>query len=145
MKNRHFRQFYMYLAILEKIVKNRNFLIFEKLLSRHQTLASWVFRSIFGTWRTNVKTRLRFGATCCKIWLHIVKMIKCAFGEFGHFSYQKSIFLKVADIVRKIDIWPENDIFGILEWFGSLIWYLESSGTNFEKIEKKRSFRFLRD
>ena len=58
----------------------------------------------------------------------------------GIFQIQKSIFFKVADIVRKIDIWPENDILGVLEWFGSLIWYLESSRTNFEKIEKKSHF-----
>ena len=56
------------------------------------------------------------------------------------FKIKKSIFLKVADIVQKIDIWPENDILGVLEWFGSLIWYLESSRTNFEKIEKNRIF-----
>ena len=56
------------------------------------------------------------------------------------FKIKKSIFLKVADIVREIDIWPENDILGVLEWFGSLIWYLESSRTNFEKIEKNRTF-----
>ena len=61
-------------------------------------------------------------------------------GTFGIFQIKKSIFLKVADIVRKIDIWPENDILGVLEWFGSLIWYLESSRTNFEKIEKNRIF-----
>jgi len=30
----------MYLAILEKIVKNRDFLMFEKILSRHQTPVS---------------------------------------------------------------------------------------------------------
>ena len=58
----------------------------------------------------------------------------------GIFQIKKSIFFKVADIVRKIDIWPENDILGVLEWFGSLIWYLESSRTNFEKIEKNRIF-----
>ena len=56
------------------------------------------------------------------------------------FKIKKSIFLKVADIVREIDIWPENDILGVLEWFGSLIWYLESSRINFEKIEKNRIF-----
>ena len=56
------------------------------------------------------------------------------------FKIKKSIFLKVADIVQKIDVWPENDILGVLEWFGSLIWYLESSRTNFEKIEKNRIF-----
>ena len=61
-------------------------------------------------------------------------------GTLGIFQIKKSIFLKVADIVRKIDIWPENDILGVLEWFGSLIWYLESSRTNFEKIEKKSHF-----
>ena len=61
-------------------------------------------------------------------------------GTLGIFQIQKSIFFKVADIVRKIDIWPENDILGVLEWFGSLIWYLESSRTNFEKIEKNRIF-----
>ena len=61
-------------------------------------------------------------------------------GTLGIFQIKKSIFLKVADIVRKIDIWPENDILGVLEWFGSLIWYLESSRTNFEKIEKNRIF-----
>ena len=58
----------------------------------------------------------------------------------GIFQIKKSIFLKVADIVRKIDIWPENDILGVLEWFGSLIWYLESSKSNFGKIEKKSDF-----
>ena len=42
-------------------------------------------------------------------------------GTSGIFQIQKSIFFKVADIVRKIDIWPENDILGVLEWFGSLI------------------------
>ena len=56
------------------------------------------------------------------------------------FKIKKSIFLKVAEMVQKIDIWPENDILGVLEWFGSLIWYLESSRTNFEKIEKNRIF-----
>ena len=56
------------------------------------------------------------------------------------FKIKKSIFLKVADIVREIYLWPENDILGVLEWFGSLIWYLESSRTNFEKIEKNRIF-----
>ena len=61
-------------------------------------------------------------------------------GTLGIFQTKKSIFLKVADIVQKIDIWPENDILGVLEWFGSLIWYLESSRTNFEKIEKKSIF-----
>ena len=61
-------------------------------------------------------------------------------GTLGIFQIKKSIFLKVADIVREIDIWPENDILGVLEWFGSLIWYLESSRTNFEKIEKNRIF-----
>ena len=50
------------------------------------------------------------------------------------------IFFKVADIVRKIDIWPENDIWGVLEWFGTLIRYLESSRSNFGKIEKNRIF-----
>ena len=59
---------------------------------------------------------------------------------FGIFQIKKPIFLKVADIAREIDIWPENDILGVLEWFGSLIWYLESSRTNFEKIEKNRIF-----
>ena len=47
-------------------------------------------------------------------------------GTLGIFQIKKSIFLKVADIVRKIDIWPENDILGVLEWFGTLIRYLES-------------------
>ena len=61
-------------------------------------------------------------------------------GTLSIFQIKKSIFLKVFDIVRKIDIWPENDILGVLEWFGSLIWYLESSRTNFEKIEKKSHF-----
>ena len=61
-------------------------------------------------------------------------------GTLGIFQIQKSIFFKVADIVRKIDIWPENDIWGVLEWFGTLIRYLESSRTNFEKIEKNRIF-----
>ena len=61
-------------------------------------------------------------------------------GTLSIFQIKKSIFFKVADIVRKIDIWPENDILGVLEWFGSLIWYLESSRTNFEKIEKNRIF-----
>ena len=61
-------------------------------------------------------------------------------GTLDIFQIKKSIFLKVADIVREIDIWPENDILGVLEWFGSLIWYLESSRTNFEKIEKNRIF-----
>ena len=56
-------------------------------------------------------------------------------GTLGIFQIQKSTFFKVADIVRKIDIWPENDILGVLEWFGSLIWYLESTRTNFENIE----------
>ena len=46
----------------------------------------------------------------------------------------------MADIVRKIDIWPENDIWGVLEWFGTLIRYLESSRSNFGKIEKNRIF-----
>ena len=59
---------------------------------------------------------------------------------FGILQIKKLIFLKVADIVREIDIWPENGILGVLEWFGSLIWYLESSRTNFEKIEKNRIF-----
>ena len=59
---------------------------------------------------------------------------------FGIFQIKKSIFLKVADVVRETDIWPENDILGVLEWFGSLIWYPESSRTNFEKIEKNRIF-----
>ena len=39
------------------------------------------------------------------------------------FLAQNTIFFKVADIVRKIDIWPENDILGVLEWFGTLIRY----------------------
>ena len=47
-------------------------------------------------------------------------------GTFGIFQIKKSIFLKVADIVREIDIWPENDILGVLEWFGTLFRYLES-------------------
>ena len=58
----------------------------------------------------------------------------------GIFQIKKSIFFKVADIVRKIDIWPENDILGVLEWFGTLIRYLESSRSNFGKIEKNRIF-----
>ena len=57
-------------------------------------------------------------------------------GTLVNFKMKKSIFFKVADIVWKIDIWPENDILGVLEWFRSLIRYLESSRTNFEKIEK---------
>ena len=61
-------------------------------------------------------------------------------GTFGIFQIKKSIFLKVADIVREIDIWPENDILGVLEWFGTLIRYLESSRSNFENIEKKQRF-----
>ena len=61
-------------------------------------------------------------------------------GTLGIFQIKKSIFLKVADIVREIDVWPENDILGALEWFWSLIWCLESSWTNFEKIEKNRIF-----
>ena len=61
-------------------------------------------------------------------------------GTLGIFQIQKSIFFKVADIVRKIDIWPENDIWGVLEWFGTLIRYLESSRSNFGKIEKNRIF-----
>ena len=64
-------------------------------------------------------------------------------GTLGIFQIKKSIFLKVADIVRKIDIWPENDILGVLEWFGTLIRYLESSRTDFEKIEKIAFFGFL--
>ena len=61
-------------------------------------------------------------------------------GTLGIFQIKKSIFFKVVDIVRKIDIWPENGILGVLEWFGSVIWYLESSRTNFEKIEKNCIF-----
>ena len=64
-------------------------------------------------------------------------------GTLGIFQIQKSIFFKVADIVRKIDIWPENDIWGVLEWFGTLIRYLESSRSNFGKIEKIGFFGFL--
>ena len=60
-------------------------------------------------------------------------------GTLGIFQIKKSIFLKVADIVRNIDIWPDNDILVVLEWFGSLIWYLESSRTNFEKIEGEKN------
>ena len=42
-------------------------------------------------------------------------------GTLSIFQIQKSIFFKVADIVRKNDTWPENDIWGVLEWFGTLI------------------------
>ena len=49
----------------------------------------------------------------------------------------------MADIVLEIDIWPENDILGVLEGFGTLIRYLESSRSNFGKIEKNRIFGFL--
>ena len=61
-------------------------------------------------------------------------------GTLVIFKIKKSIFFKVADIVWKIDIWPGNDILDVLEWFRSLIRYLESSRTNFEKIEKNRIF-----
>ena len=61
-------------------------------------------------------------------------------GTLGIFQIKKSIFLKVADIVRETDIWPENDILGVLEWFGSLIWYLESSRTNEWISEGARDF-----
>ena len=61
-------------------------------------------------------------------------------GTLGIFQIKKSIFLKVADIVREIDIWPENDIWGVLEWFGTLIRYLESSRSNFGKNEKIHVF-----
>ena len=38
------------------------------------------------------------------------------------FKIKKSIFLKVADIVQKIDIWPENDILGArVVWEPNLI------------------------
>ena len=58
------------------------------------------------------------------------------------FLAQNTIFFKVAYTVRKIDIWTENDILGVLEWFESLIGYLESSRTNVEKIEKSHIFNF---
>ena len=61
-------------------------------------------------------------------------------GTLSIFQIKKSIFLKVADIVRKINIWPGNDILGAIEWFGTLIRYLESSRSNFGKIEKNRIF-----
>ena len=42
--------------------------------------------------------------------------------------------------ILDIEVWPENDIWGVLEWFGTLIRYLESSRSNFGKIEKNRIF-----
>ena len=120
-----------------KIGENENFWNLNKIKLRHWIMTFWGFRSIFRTWRTHFKTYFIFSATSGQIWYH-VRIHKI--WRKSRFLAQNTIFFKVADIVRKIDIWPENDILCVLEWFGSLIWYLESSRTNFEKIEKNRIF-----
>ena len=120
-----------------KIGENGDFSNLNKIKRRHRIMAFWAFRSILETCRIQFQTLFNFSANSGQIPYHI--MIHQIWQKTW-FLAKNTIFFKVADIVREIDIWPENDILGVLEWFGSLIWYLESTTTNFEKIEKIRIF-----
>ena len=136
-KNHDFWQFSPKWPNTCKIGEKENFWNLNKIKLMHWIMAFWGFRSIFGTWRAHFKTYFKFSATSGQITYHI--MIHQIWQK-SWFLAQNTSFFKVADIVRKIDIWPENDIWGVLEWFGTLIRYLESSRSNFGKIEKNRIF-----
>ena len=106
--------------------------MFEKILSRHQTLVSQVFRSIFGTWRTNFKTYFRFWATCCKIWLHIVKNDKMRtwglwvfFRSKNRFSLKWPILSGKSIYGRKMTFWVSQSgleaLFDIQNHLGQIL------------------------
>ena len=95
---------------------------------------------MFGTLKIYFHGVLLFPATCGRSWDHAKNGQKY---EKSWFFDKKSIFFKVARTVRNINIWPEMDVWDVVESLYTHNHHLNTIWTYFFKIEKKSIFWFF--